>query len=128
MSIEIFNFQIRKLDNFDSVYKDVDRILAKHDIVSGGVSKKITTQGVAHSLQEMIKNKGYFDICTVKKAAELASIHLSSERNKLYSVAHCINWGDMTDDYKQCLIAMVMDDFRELFLSTDSKDIATSEI
>jgi hypothetical protein len=49
----------------------------------------------------------------------VANIHLCSERRNVYRLAHCINWGDMTKDYKECLIAMVMDDFRELFMGKD---------
>jgi len=115
--MEIFSLQIHKKGDFNAFYKGVDSILNKNGLVSGEVNRDIAKQSVAHALQNMIKHKRWFDICTIRSACEVACIRLSSKREAVYSAAHCINWGDMTNDYKQCLIAMVMDDFRELFLT-----------
>lgn len=117
--MEIFNIQIRKVGNFSSLYKEIDGLLAKNKIISGEVGRSIQQQAVAHSLQNMFKEK-YFNVVTVQDCASLANIKISSQRKDVYRSQHCINWGDMTTDFKEVLIAMVMDDFRELFLEGEN--------
>jgi len=113
--MQIFDLEIGKVGNFTTLFKDVDSILAKHGMVSGQVSIKVATQTVAHSLQKMLKQDRHFNVCTINDCAKAAAIRISSPRQGIYNAAHCINWGDMTSDYKEILIAMVMDDFRSLF-------------
>lgn len=117
--MEIFNLQIRKIGDFSTLYKELDTILLDNKITRGGISKVITREAAAHALQNMIKNENHFSVCVVDKISNASNIHISSERQNIYGLAHCIKWGDMTDNYKQTLIAMVMDDFRELFLGQD---------
>lgn len=112
--VNIFNLEIRKNGDFRSIFKDVDSILAKHGMVSGQTSIKVAKEAVAHSLQNMLK-RNYFDVCTINNCSEASLIKISSARRAIYHTAHCIHWGDMTLDYKEQLIAMVMDDFRTLF-------------
>lgn len=115
--MQIFNLELRKIGDSDSLLKEVDSILLSHGMVSGQVSIKVANETAAHSLQKMFKKDQYFDVCTVKNCASATAINISSARQAIYSAAHCIRWGDMTDDYKQILIAMVMDDFRSIFES-----------
>jgi len=119
--MEIFSLQIRKSGNYDTIYQDVDKILAKSQVVSGGISKEFKKQSVAYALRKMINNKNYFDVSIVREACEASGIHISTERVNLYRLAHCMNWGDMTDDYRQTLIAMIMDDFRSLFINKETE-------
>jgi len=117
--MDIFGLQICKKGDFNAIYRGVDDVLKKHEIIPGGTSKNIARQSIAHALQKMIKRDSMFDVCTITDACKIACIKLSSERRDIYSLAHCICWGDMTSDYKEMLIAMVMDDFRELFLEAN---------
>lgn len=125
--MEIFNLQIRKIGDFSSLYKDIDKTLSTNNIISGGVSKNLTREAVAHALQNMIKNSSHFDVCNINSALDATNIRISSERKAIYRLAHCIDWGDMTENYRQTLIAMVMDDFRQLFLDTNSDVIKKNE-
>lgn len=110
-----FDLEIRKAGSFPALFENVDQVLAKHGMVSGQVSIKAAIQTVEHSLNHMLKNMSYFCVTTIRSCAESAAIHISSPRMAIYSAAHCVRWGDMTADYKEMLIAMVMDDFRSLF-------------
>lgn len=122
--MQIFDLEIRKTGTFPSLIKNVDSVLKKHGMVSGQVSVKVATETVAHSLQNMLKNDRYFNVCTIERCAQASAISISSPRKAIYQAAHCISWGDMTADYKEILIAMVMDDFRSLFMpqSQNSKN------
>jgi len=120
--MKIFGLTIYKKENFISFYKHVDSILEKNKLVSGEVNKNIEKQAVAHALQNMMQHQNFFSICTIRTACRVAGVQLSSKREAIYEAAHCINWGDMTKDYKNCLIAMIMDDFRELFLEKEVKN------
>jgi hypothetical protein len=120
--MEIMGLQIHKKDNFKALYEGVDLVLKKSDTVSGGVGKGFVQQSVAHALQSMFKNSSSFNICAVREASEASNIPISSQRMNLYRLAHCMKWGDMTADYKETLIAMIMDDFRELFINKKPKE------
>ena len=117
--MQLLGLQIHKQGDFSAIYQGVDSILKKNNIVSGEVSKKAAIQGVSHSLQKMIKHERHFSVCTIDSCCDVASIKLSRQRRDFYSNAHCLNWGDMTEEYKQTLIAMIMDDFRTLFLEDE---------
>lgn len=113
--MHVLGLELRKSSDIESLYKDVDSVLSKHGMVSGEVSIKVATQTVAHSLQKMLKQNNWFDVCVIKNCADAAAIQIPSTRQAIYQAAHCISWGDMTADYKEILVAMVMDDFRSLF-------------
>ena len=115
-----FGIEIRKANTIGNIYKDVDRVLA--NIPIGSVNKEIQIQAVAHALQKMIKVQNYFDVCTIDSCIKIGQIHISSERRDIYHSQHCINWNEMTDEFRTTLIAMVLDDFRNILNPQDDNN------
>lgn len=110
--MKAFGLELRKMGNVTNLYADVDLVLSKHKIPAGGVSGNVQVQALAHALQKMINVQNYFDVCTIDNCAEMMQIVIPSERKKIYRAAHCIRWNEMTSEYRQVLVAMVLDDFR----------------
>jgi hypothetical protein len=97
----------------ESLYKEVDLVLKKFEI-GVSVSQSVQTQTVAHALQKMFCSETHFDVCTIRSCAELCQIVIPKERMAVYSSIHCMRWSEMLPDYRQMIIAMVLDDFRSI--------------
>ena len=110
MTMKTFGIEIRRANKISGLYQDVDRTL--RGLGPGEVSIEIQTQAIAHSLQQMMKAGNYFDVCTIKTCRDVCQTHISSERMAVYRAAHCIDWNEMTDEFRTMLMAMVLDDFR----------------
>jgi hypothetical protein len=115
MRLQKLGFEIRKIGNLDNLYKDVDSVLSNHQINTGEINISVQVNAVAHSLQKMIAHNNYFDICTVRNCAELCGLIIPADRMKVYQTQHCIHWSEMTTDFRQILVAMILDDFRSVF-------------
>lgn len=107
--------ELRKIGNADSLYNEVDLVLSKNNIDSSGISLDVQNQTAAHALNKMLKVEKYFSVCTIQNLSELCQIMISKERALVYSSIHCMEWSEMTQDYRQMIIAMVLDDFRMIF-------------
>lgn len=107
-----FGIEIRKANTIGNIYEDVDRVLSNVPI--GSVNKEIQTQAIAHALQKMVKVDSSFDVCTIRTCISVGQVHVLSERMDIYRAAHCISWNEMTDEFRTTLIAMVLDDFRNI--------------
>ena len=102
--MKAFGMELRKIDNVQNLYIDVDIVL---DNIC-----EIEKQTTAHALQGMMKVDSFFSICTIDACAKVCSIVIPEERRNIYHAAHCIHWSEMTPEYAQSLCAMVLDDFR----------------
>lgn len=111
MQIQKFGLEIRRIGNVESLYKEVDLVLNKVGC-DNGVGAVIQKQTVAHALQKMISTQNYFDVCTINKCAEMCQVCIQKERMQVYNSIHCIHWNEMLPEYRQVIIAMVLDDFR----------------
>lgn len=111
MQIQKFGIEIRKIGNIESLYKEVDLVLNKIGC-DNGVSAIIQKQTVAHALQKMITTQEYFDVCTIRNCAEMCQMRIPKERMDVYSSIHCLYWNQMLPEYRQSIVAMVLDDFR----------------
>ncbi|MBK7360675.1 MAG: hypothetical protein WAT16_08820 [Saprospiraceae bacterium] len=87
-------------------------VLSNYGIKSGEINANVQVNAVAHSLQKMLKTEMHFSVCCIRDCAALCQICISSERMKVYQTQHCINWSEMTNEFRQILVAMVLDDFR----------------
>lgn len=114
--MQAFGIEIRKA-NKSNLFNDVDMILLRNGIPSGGVSRDVQTQTVAHALQKMIKPDHWLDICCIKECANICSVCIPAERMAVYHACHCIHWNEMLPNYRQTIIAMILDDFREILNS-----------
>jgi len=124
----MFGIEIRKKGQLNNIYRDVNSILKKYDIPDKSINKLLIKNGVAHSLQHMICVQSFFDICTINKCSELSQIRPSFERHALYSSQHCVHWNEMLPEFKEQLIAMVLDDFREVITYDEKQEILEKEI
>lgn len=113
-----FGIEIRKVGSIANLYREVDAVLAKLEI-RNGVSTIVQRQTVAHALQEMFRTEKHFDVCTVRSCAEVCQLVIPKERMSVYSSIHCLNWDSMIPDYRQAIIAMVLDDFRTVMLESE---------
>jgi len=110
--MESFGLELRTRGTVKSLFNDIDAVLGKNGINTGEVNQSSQIAAVAHSLQKMLQVDEWFDIITVKDCASLCQICISIERMRLYRTQHCIRWSEMTIDWRQALVAMVLDDFR----------------
>lgn len=102
---------IRKGSSVD-LFKHVDRVLAGTE--PGGLPNGMDRGAVAHSLQRMVKADHWLDVCTIRDCEKFISRPISAERMQVYKTTHCVHWRDMEPDFRQKLIAMILDDFREI--------------
>lgn len=114
MKLQKLGFEIRKIGNVKSLYRDVDAVLSSAGITQGNVTSDIQRDTTAHALQKMISGQEYFSVCTVDKLAKISGIIIPKERQNIYNAAHCMDWSEMVPDYRQKLVAMVLDDFRSV--------------
>ena len=112
MQIQKLGLEIRKLGSLKNLYKDVDLVLSNYGINKGEINTNIQINAVAHALQKMFDVEKYFDVCTIKDCAKLCQICISEERMLLYNTQHCVYWNAMTNEFKQMMVAMILDDFR----------------
>jgi len=110
--MKAFGLELRRPGNVAGLYKDVDRVLANAGIIRDGVGGHVQQQTVAHVLQNMITKKHYFDVCAVKECAELCQVIINAERMLVYRSIHCMDWDQMMPEYRQTIVAMLLDDFR----------------
>jgi hypothetical protein len=108
--MKAFGFELRKVGDVKGLYEDVDKVLAGVPI--GGINTEIQIQTVAHTLHKMLQPDKWLDICGIKDCARLCGICISEERMLVYSSAHCMNWNQMTPEFRVILSAMILDDFR----------------
>lgn len=106
--------EIRKSMAIDKLFTEVDLVLKDNDILPDCISKSVESQTVAHVLHRMINEGEYFSHQTVQRCATMSHITISSERNAVYKSIDCMAWGAMTNEYRQLIVAMVLDDFRSI--------------
>lgn len=110
--MKAFGLELRKTGNVKNLYADVDLALRQNNIPPRGVSGNVQVQALAHALQKMISVQAYFDVCTIDNCAEMLQVVIPVERKRVYRAAHCLHYDQMTPEYRQILVAMVLDDFR----------------
>ena len=113
MILQKFGIEIRRLDSVQDLYRDVDRTLRAAEIRAGEVSVQMKVHTTAHALQKLFQ-QSYFSSYDVKKIAELSGLIISVERVRMYEAVGTLNYNEMTPEYRQILIAMVLDDFRSV--------------
>ena len=118
MKIKTMGLELRTIGTIDSLYEDVDSILVANHIKpgSGDIDNNIVSDAIGHALTRMLKEDHWIDICNIKECAKLSNIVIPKERLSIYSLSHCTFWSQMTEDYRTKLIAMILDDFRSVFL------------
>lgn len=111
-SIDMFGVEIIRKGSAVDLYKHVDRVLAETE--QGRLPEGVNRGAVAHALQRMLKLDHWMDVCTIRDCEKFKSRPVPSERMQVYRSTHCVHWRDMEPDFRQKLVAMVLDDFREL--------------
>lgn len=112
MQLQRLGIEVRKVGNLNNLYNDVDLVLKNYSIPPKTTSGVVQANAVAHSLQKMLQSDNYFSVSTIQHCASLCQIFISYERMQLYQTQHCMQWNEMTEDFRQQLVAMVLDDFR----------------
>lgn len=120
MQLQKLGLEIRKIGSLQNLYQDVDRMLKNYKIPINSVNIPIQTLTVAHSLQKMLNVEKYLCVSTLKNNAQLVQICIPEERMLVYQSIHCMYWNEMTPDYRQMVVAMILDDFRSVLDTTQS--------
>jgi hypothetical protein len=125
-----FGFELRKINSLTTkdLYEDIDRILSDNEIPTGGVTAEVQTDAIGHSLHKMFNSKSSFNVCTVRECAEISQIIISKERMDIYITIHCMDWSEMVENFRQQIVAMILDDFRSVLSPQEEKDIQTINI
>lgn len=128
----MFGLEIRKKGQLSNIYSDVNTILKKHNIPEKSITHSLIRDGVAHSLHRMLKSDHWLDITVIDACVKISGIHITSERHLLYRAQHCVNWNEMLKDFREQIIAMILDDFKEVLTyvegqsDSEEKDITCS--
>jgi len=109
-----FGIEIRRTGDTRNLFADVDLCLKKHNIQPCSVSDQAKVATVAHALNKMIQADRHFSICCIDACMKVCNICISKERYDVYYALHCMNWNEMLPDYRQMIVAMVLDDFRSV--------------
>lgn len=113
-NMQAFGIELRKKNNVQHLYADVDLVLKQNGIGKQCVGMSVQQQTTAHAIQKMMQADRWFDVCTIDRCAKLCQICIPIERQRVYDAAHCIHWNEMLPDFKTILTAMVLDDFRSI--------------
>lgn len=120
--MKLMNLDIRKAGTaMEYIYDTVDRTLATIDPTT------IERETVGHALQHMFQAHRHFSVCKVRECAKLCNVVIPKERMKIYDTMHCINWNEMDPEYRGKLVAMVMDDFRDV-LNPQVEDVYSEAV
>ncbi len=114
MQLQKLGIEVRKIGDLKNLFTDVDVVLSKYSIPLKGVSVGVQIHTVAHALHKMFRAEKHFSICVVENCAKTCQVVISKERLDIYSSIHCVDWSEMTPEYRQMICAMVLDDFREV--------------
>lgn len=110
--MKAFGLELRRANTIANLYEEVDATLARAGMADGCVSESMSRDTIAHALQDMISRSRHFSVCTIDTCANVWGLVIPKERVNIYRAAHCIDYADMTEEYRRRLIAMVLDDFR----------------
>lgn len=110
----ILGLEVRKHGSIFNLYKDVETILTSNGISKTSISNELEIATVAICLQKMIKQDSFFNICTIDNCCKVTGIIIPQERYKIYRAIHCVDWNTMTPQYRQLIIAMILDDFKTI--------------
>lgn len=106
--MKAFGIEIRKQGKVYELYNDVDLVLKQSKFI------QVQRLTVAHALQRMFQVDRYLDICCIKECCKVCSVFIPSERMDIYSTLHCVHWNEMLPEFRQTVIAMLLDDFKEV--------------
>jgi len=109
---DMFGLELVRKGSAADLFKHVDRVL--EGTPKGGLPSGMDRATVAHALQRMLKSDHWMDVCTVRDCEKFTSNPIPPERMHVYKTTHCVHWRDMEPDFRQKLVAMLLDDFREL--------------
>ena len=115
MIVQKFGLELRKFGNKASFYKEVDAILNN--------SKNIINQTVAHALQKMLSTDGAIYVNDLKNLADMSNIHIDKTKMQIYSAIHCQKWNEMIPEYRQTIMAMILDDFRSILYPEENQNV-----
>jgi hypothetical protein len=113
----MFGLELRKKGNFAALHSDAKEILLRAGVSGSDISSAVKRAAVAHSLQKMLSQK-HFSICTITDCQKVVGLVIPAERMAIYQAQHCVDWSDMLPDFRQVLVAMILDDFGEVLSET----------
>ena len=111
--MQVLGLEIRKMKSLPDLYKNVDIVLKDFNI------NAVKKGAVAHSLQKMLQAKKHFSICTIDQCIAVSQISIPKERYDIYRSQHCVNWNEMLPEFRQVLIAMILEDFKPILLNKE---------
>lgn len=106
MKVQKFGIELRKIGTVHAIYDDVDSIL------DGMSLKEVQTDTIAHAMHKMLKVKEWLDVTTITECRDIAQVHIPKEHMQIYRAVHCMHWNEMTTEYRQTIVAMILNDFR----------------
>jgi hypothetical protein len=109
------------------LFDRVDEILATAGMQQGDVhvTMAVQQQAAAHALRKMM-NGSLFSVCTIRDVMEMCQGQIATQRMAVYSSMHCVKWADMDTEFRQQLVAMVLDDFRHVLTWEHNDEIVRS--
>jgi len=125
MILKPFGLELRRIDSPRELFITVNSVLKKYDIPSKGVNATVQSAAIGHALHKMINSDSHFSVCMITQSASISKVVICKERMDIYSSIHCMNWSEMDKDFRQNIVAMILDDFSEVL---NPQEITATEI
>ena len=107
---------IRKAD-INELYRHVDKVIARTNIID------LENKAATASLAKMFRVERYFDVTTIRDVSEMCQVIIPRRHMDIYKSMHCISWGDMDEQTREELIALVLKDFEPILRPEQKQEI-----
>ena len=114
LNLNIMELALFHKDNTKLLYKQVDKILEDSGFNAklGFIPNDKKRQATLLALQNMNK-ENHFNICTVNNIFKLHNIKPSPERKEFLDLFHCMDWGEMDEDMRTFINALIFKELEE---------------
>lgn len=93
----------------DGLLKMADKALAKYPMDNQMGSVPLSLKGKATiSILAQLQNNSYFDICAVRKSAELNGMVIPYELDTFMHSLHCVDYNKMPTELREYLFASII--------------------
>jgi len=108
MILKSMGLELRRINDISVTYEQVDKILESF--------KDPERQTLAHGLQDMLQPDNSPSVCFIREAQKLCNIVIPEKHMEIYSMVHCMKWNKMTDEYRNFVVALILNDFRSILM------------
>ena len=95
--------------NIGALLKMTDSVLKKYK--GDDIPEIIKGQATLSAIKHIFESK-FFSVCELDKMARMNEVSISTEDRDFFSILHCVNFEDMTQETREYLFAKYINIFR----------------